>query len=197
MPPALLTIRRIAEALALPESTVRYYRDQFARHIPFSGRGRRRRYPDEAVAILRFVADAYAAGRRREEIEAELNERRDGASVPVAVLPAPLDPDGMAMLHQLATGEAARQEALWQLAQQVAHLGAALERQQVMLGEIVRRLEDGSRALPAPSAPPAAPAEDLAALRRELATERELVERLRRAKLDIERQLVRRERGEA
>src|SRR5258706_15353116 len=69
----LLTLKQLAEELHLPESTVRYYRDAFLDHIPSVGTGRRRRYPREAVAILRSIADDYAAGRQRKQIAAGMN----------------------------------------------------------------------------------------------------------------------------
>ena len=201
MPQPLWTIRKIADELGIPESTVRYYRDQFERQVPAVGRGRRRRYPEEAVAVLRFIAEAYAAGQQREDIAAALAEMRgdEPPDLPLAstTLPALRDPAMADALDRLVEGEAARQEALWQLAQQVSRIGEALEHQQATLQDIVRRIEDGARALPPPpaverrAAPPAPAAADGEALRQELDTERELVERLRRAKLDLERQLVR------
>jgi len=54
----LLTIADIAKRLELPESTVRYYRDRFAPYVPSVGEGRGRRYRPEALAVLRFIADA-------------------------------------------------------------------------------------------------------------------------------------------
>jgi DNA-binding transcriptional MerR regulator len=61
----LLTLRQVADELGVPESTVRYYRDAFLDHIPSVGTGRRRRYPPPAVAVLRSIAEGYAAGRSR------------------------------------------------------------------------------------------------------------------------------------
>ena len=61
----LLTVREIARELGLPESTVRYYRDAFAGYLPAVGTGRRRRYPLEAIPLLRVVADGYAQNRAR------------------------------------------------------------------------------------------------------------------------------------
>jgi len=199
MPHPLWTIRRIADELGVPESTVRYYRDQFERYVPAVGRARRRRYPEDAVAVLRFIAEAYATGRQRDDIAAALAEMR-GEAVPEprppSALPALRDPALSAALDHLVAGEAQRHEALWQLATQVSRLGEALEQQQATLRDIVQRFDDGSRALPPPPAverraqPPGPVPEDMEALRQELVTERELVERLRRAKLVLERQLV-------
>jgi DNA-binding transcriptional MerR regulator len=52
-----LTMAQIAQQLRLPESTVRYYRDKFSEWIPVVGEGRHRRYPPEAVEILRIIAN--------------------------------------------------------------------------------------------------------------------------------------------
>lgn len=202
MPPPLWTIRKIADELGIPESTVRNYRDQFEQYVPAIGRARRRRYADEAVTVLRFIAEAYAGGQHREDIAAALADMDMlGPQVPEArpagTLPALRDPAVSTALEQLMANETQRQEVLWQIAQQVSRLGEALEHQQATLADIVTRFENDSRSFPPPptverrAQPPVSVHEDLAALRGELDTERELVERLRRAKLELERQLVR------
>ena len=215
----LHTIREIAQELDLPESTVRYYRDAFPEHIATVGTGRRRRYPGEAIAVLRSIADGYARGQTREEIEAQLF----GGPPPTRARPkpraAPQQTDEL--LATILDGERERREAMWQIAREIVRLGEAIERQQVVLGEITEQLvAQANRTLP-PGAPveedavtpeepipagtaekaaqfetvPASPPsgamsqleQELRALQEELANERELVERLRRSKLDIER----------
>ncbi len=134
----MYTIREIARELALPESTVRYYRDAFVEHVPVVGTGRRRRYPADAVAILRLVAHGFATGKSREEIAAGLRGR-----------PRP------AVEHQppvLATRES----------------------------ELLEQVDD------APPAQLSELLEEMEALREQLEVERQLVERLRRSKLEIE-----------
>jgi DNA-binding transcriptional MerR regulator len=49
------TLKQIAADLGKPESTVRYWRDLFNDFIPCEGRGRTRRYPEEAAEVLRLV----------------------------------------------------------------------------------------------------------------------------------------------
>jgi DNA-binding transcriptional MerR regulator len=71
----LLTIAEIAKHLELPESTVRYYRDRFSAYVPAVGEGRSRRYRPEALAVLRFIADALRAGTPAEGVEAALQAR--------------------------------------------------------------------------------------------------------------------------
>lgn len=57
-----LTIAEIASRLELPESTVRYYRDRFTVYVPVTGKGRGRRYPEEAVEVFRTIADGLRSG---------------------------------------------------------------------------------------------------------------------------------------
>lgn len=71
----LMTIAEIAKHLELPESTVRYYRDRFAPYVPSVGEGRGRRYRPEALAVLRFIADALRSGVPAEDVEVALRAR--------------------------------------------------------------------------------------------------------------------------
>ena len=213
----LLTIRDVARELGLPESTVRYYRNAFAAYLPSVGTGRRRRYPAEAVPLFRLVAEGYAQNRPRLEIEQALSEtggERAAATRPAVPLPAlafGAEAGRDELLATVLDGERERREVMWQMAKELVRLGEAIERQQVVLGRLVeavggpvRSLVPGQAADPAGapgdghgrSASPAAQAvspDDFAGpaeldhLRQELARERELVERLRRSKLDIER----------
>lgn len=207
----LYTLRDIATELQLPESTVRYYRDAFAHHLATIGSGRRRRYPPEAVATLRLIALWYSEGRTREQIEHELSqldvpeirqrpprdsrphsglERRSGG----------MSADVGALLTELMDGERERRQAMWQMAREIVRLGEAVERQQATLIDMTDRLASLTEralppgrveeALPAPPTTPDAPIDvlrELDALREELANEKDLVERLRRSKLEIER----------
>ncbi len=51
------TLKDIAEAVTIPESTLRLYRDEFEEFLPVAGEGRRRRYPDTTAALLRQVVE--------------------------------------------------------------------------------------------------------------------------------------------
>ncbi len=220
---ALYTIREIARELALPESTVRYYRDAFVEHVPAVGTGRRRRYPADAVAILRSVAHGFATGKSREEIAAGLRGRPRPAvehQPPVLATREPPRISGLEydeLLTTVVNGERERREAMWKMAREIVRLGDAIERQHVVLGEITEKLANqADRSLTAGSPTPAAdlslaeasavddapPAQlselleemealreqhrEVEALREQLEGERELVERLRRSKLEIE-----------
>lgn len=158
----LHTIREIAQELQLPESTVRYYRDAFPEHIATVGTGRRRRYPVEATAVLRSIADGYARGQSRDEIEAELFGGPPPARARPRPRPAPQQTDEL--LATILDGERERREAMWQIAREIVRLGEAIERQQVILGQITQQLTaQANRALPpgAPAEEEAAPAEEL------------------------------------
>jgi len=222
----LLTLRQIADELGLPESTVRYYRDAFLDRVPFVGTGRRRRYPPEAVAVLRSIAERYAAGQTRVQIAASI-DASPAAGRAVAVRGGrtghALAIDEVTNLDLLAAildGEREQRDALWRLANEIVRLTDVLAGQDEVLSEIADRAGvpsaprlsagngrgavEGPVASPAeaatevPTAPAAAPAEptaggasairgDLDQLRRKLDEERELVERLRNAKLEFER----------
>ena len=114
-----------------------------------------------------------------------------------------VDPSRDAVIATILDGERERREAMWQMAREMFRLGETLERQQLLLSQLLERVVAGERALLVPPREPALPADreppggsresvassilELEALREELARERELVERLRRSKLDIER----------
>jgi DNA-binding transcriptional MerR regulator len=139
----LLTLRQVAQELALPESTVRYYRDAFLDHIPSVGTGRRRRYPPPAVAVLRSIAQGYAAGRSHERILHGL----DGmAPRPADVSLPPEQPrerqqgaaevSNLELLAAIVDGEREQRDALWHMAKEIVRLTEVLEGQERVLTEI-------------------------------------------------------------
>ena len=67
-----LTLKAIGEQLSIPEATLRFYRDRYADFIPCSGEGRTRRYPEAAMEVLKTIADLTKAGKKAEEITANL-----------------------------------------------------------------------------------------------------------------------------
>ncbi len=215
-----LTLRAIALALDIPESTVRYHRDTFADYLPVVGNGRRRRYPFTTVPLFRTIAAAYAEGLTRDEIvellaadgDKETPTTEPMVTYPVATPVLPRAGDGE-LLALVLDGERERREVMWQMAREIVRLGEAIERQHTVLGEVAGLLEQqATRSLPpardsadapAASAPDAAGLKDrLTHLRDELEKERQLVERLRRSKVEIEQRaaeaeaaLASRERG--
>lgn len=69
------TIKRLGELLDIPESTVRYWRDRFNEFIPYSGTGRKRRYPEEALEVLRFICDYSERSANAEDIKEALSAK--------------------------------------------------------------------------------------------------------------------------
>lgn len=67
-----LTIAEIASRLDLPESTVRYYRDRFNEFVPVIGKGRQRRYPEEAVNVFHSIAEGLRNGQTATMVEETL-----------------------------------------------------------------------------------------------------------------------------
>ena len=208
-----VTLREIARDMNLPESTIRYYRDSFSQYIPTVGLGRRRRYPADALELFRIISQGYAQNWSREDIEARLAEiaPANAGSPPAAPstslrlhrqTPAASQPTEELMATMM-DGERERRDVMWQLAREIVRMGEVLERQQMALMQITQHLDWGSRAIaPIPGLPmpylgpqgqaPGVPdetalAKELHGLREELQKERELVERLRRSKLEIER----------
>jgi DNA-binding transcriptional MerR regulator len=199
----LHTISEIARALDLPLTTVRYYRDTFAAYILAVGTGRSRLYPEETLAALRLVSESYSAGLDRDEIERRLVD--GAASHPtlpdVEVHHQLARADYRELVTSLLEGEQERRELLWQMVREISRFGQAIEQQHFVLNELVEHLaQRADRQLPPGSSRPGqvhepnpgtSPREethrdDIDELRRALANEQELVERLRRSKLDLE-----------
>jgi DNA-binding transcriptional MerR regulator len=140
----LYTLRQVAAELGLPESTVRFYRDAFLDHVPFVGLGRRRRYPAAAVAVLRSVAEGYAAGRSREQMlsamegspvhdAAVAGVSTGGARHPSAAV------TNLELLAAIVDGEREQRVALWQMAEELARLTEVLDGQEQVLIDIADR----------------------------------------------------------
>lgn len=212
----------LGRELGLPESTTRYYRDAFAQFVPSVGFGRRRRYPEEALATLRFIAGAFAEGRTRDEIARILAE--GGAPEPETADTADAatgfsTPIGRSsqVMNSLIDGEREQRELMWQMIRELSRFGDAIERQHFILSELVEHVfHNAEHQLPAAdngdvdevvvdadivSESDDAPSSmadresssshrDVEALRKALETERDLVERLRQSKLDLERRAV-------
>ncbi len=77
------SLREIGRMLGIPPSTVVYYRDRFESCLPRPvGRGRTRRYPQEALAVFGRIREMFEMNLSAEAVERELAARatvRDGA----------------------------------------------------------------------------------------------------------------------
>lgn len=79
-PVAYLSLREIGRRLNIPPSSVVYYKDRFAPFIPsHDGRGKRTRYPQEAVTIFKEIRTMFESNWSAEEIEQAL-ARKFGAA---------------------------------------------------------------------------------------------------------------------
>ena len=70
----LLTIADIARHFSLPESTARYYCKRFAPYMPVYGEGRRKRYRNSALDVIKAVLEAMRDTRTAAAVEALLAE---------------------------------------------------------------------------------------------------------------------------
>lgn len=78
----LLSLREIGRRLDVPPSSIVYYKDRFARFIPTAGgKGRRVKYPPEAVTLFKEIREMFERNLSAEEIEAHLSERDGYAGV--------------------------------------------------------------------------------------------------------------------
>lgn len=207
------SVRQMANELSLAESTVRYYRDTYAPFLVAVGSGPRRLYPVETLERLRVIKDSYAEGLDRTAIETLLGERRAPSAPSENGSTAVVQYDDI--LTTILDGERERQEAMWQVAQEIVRLGKVVERQQVLLGAIAEQVGasnqtfdlDGDEVELIPTGEAATidgkVEAELTALREQLENERDLVERLRRSKVDMERraaqaeELLAEQRGDA
>lgn len=71
-----LTIKQIAEELAIPESNLRYYRDKVSEFLASTGKGRKRRYSPEATDVFRTVIEMVRDGVSLEKIYVKLSNEK-------------------------------------------------------------------------------------------------------------------------
>jgi DNA-binding transcriptional MerR regulator len=133
----LLTLKQVAEELGLPQSTLRYYRNAYSDYVAAVGAGRRRRYPPQAVAVLRHIAQSYSAGKSRAAILLSL----DGTAATFAARrtggePSMEEVSNLDLLAAIVDGEREQREALWQMAREIVRLTEVLEGQERLLVEV-------------------------------------------------------------
>ncbi|WP_052507020.1 MerR family transcriptional regulator [Desulfonatronovibrio magnus] len=71
----LLSIKEIARRLKLPESNIRYYRDQYEHFLPSVGSGRMKRFKPESLQIFQDIAQAMRQKVPRQHIEHMLSSK--------------------------------------------------------------------------------------------------------------------------
>ena len=215
-----LSIREISRRTDVPESTLRYYRSLFPEHIPTHGSGRHRRHPEGAIPVFRLIAGMFASGESRAAVRREL-ERADGFErLEPTVTTGPQRDDRVAgsACYEIAIAEPARlpsrelEDLLTALLVRDRELASMHRELLEMVGQLIHALgrpatptafsEPAIAPPPQPgpvaeaAADPAADSLEIEQLRDSLARERETVERLRRARLELEQRLGRMEREE-
>lgn len=69
-----LSLREIGRRLNIPPSSVVYYKDRFAHFIPDAGgKGRRKKYPAEAITVFKEIRDMFDKNWSAEQIEETLS----------------------------------------------------------------------------------------------------------------------------
>lgn len=71
----LLSVAEIARRLSVPESTVHYWKNRFAQHLPSSGAGRQKRFRVEAVDVFRVIAEMFSLGHSAQDVMDALGKR--------------------------------------------------------------------------------------------------------------------------
>lgn len=71
----MYTFKQAAELAGLHENTARTYRDRFLEFFVCTGEGRRRRYPEEAVAILKLISEKVSQNLTQEQVQIELEQK--------------------------------------------------------------------------------------------------------------------------
>jgi DNA-binding transcriptional MerR regulator len=221
-----LSVREIARRTGVPESTLRYYRSLFAEYIPTVGAGRNRRHPEAAVSVFQIIAAMFAGGESRGTVRRELarGPLDDGPQVTRVVPDA--EPGVGRPRYEIAVAPPAQltsrdlEDLLTALLVRDRELAAMHRELLDMVGQLLHAIgrmagantatfDRPEMAIPAPpearpeTQPEARPAAsdgdalELEQLRDNLTRERETVERLRKARLELEQRLskLERERG--
>ena len=71
----LLSVAEIARRLSVPESTVHYWKNRFAQHLPSNGSGRQKRFRPEAVDVFRVIAEMFSLGHSAQDVMDTLAKR--------------------------------------------------------------------------------------------------------------------------
>lgn len=71
----LLSVAEIARRLSVPESTVHYWKNRFAQHLPSAGTGRQKRFRPDAVEVFRLIAEMFSVGHSAQDVMEALGKR--------------------------------------------------------------------------------------------------------------------------
>ena len=153
--------------------------------------------------MLRSIADGYSSGHTRSDITRVLTNEPGAVARMVPVRSGPAnravsldDVNNVDLLTAILDRDREQRDALWQMAKEIVKLTQVLESHDRVLTEIAGRagitMEGGHR-LESGDTPPAGKPDDTSSmdrLRADLEAERALVDRLREAKLQLERRAV-------
>jgi len=70
----VLSVAEIARELELPESTVHYWKNRFAQHLPSVGRGRQKRFRPEAVEVFATISRLLKEGHTARDVMDQLSQ---------------------------------------------------------------------------------------------------------------------------
>lgn len=70
----LLSVAEIARELEIPESTVHYWKNRFAQHLPSVGKGRQKRFKPEAVEVFGTIARMLKEGHTARDVMDSLSQ---------------------------------------------------------------------------------------------------------------------------
>nr|WP_321259662.1 MerR family transcriptional regulator [uncultured Pseudodesulfovibrio sp.] len=70
----VLSVAEIARELELPESTVHYWKNRFAQHLPSVGRGRQKRFKPEAIEIFGTISRLLKEGHTARDVMDQLSQ---------------------------------------------------------------------------------------------------------------------------
>lgn len=96
----VLSVAEIARELELPESTVHYWKNRFAQHLPSVGRGRQKRFRPEAVEVFAAISRLLKEGHTARDVMDQLARSyplQADAVPPSAAPAAPLAVDAASM----------------------------------------------------------------------------------------------------
>lgn len=120
----VLSVAEIARRLDVPESTVHYWKNRFAQHLPSVGQGRQKRFKPEAVEIFGTIAEMLGAGHPAGEVMDTLAQQY------------PLTPTAVTGAAPAQTGVSAGAPAI------TTGLEPAMQMAQAMGNEIARTIGD-------------------------------------------------------
>lgn len=70
----VLSVAEIARELELPESTVHYWKNRFAQHLPSVGRGRQKRFKPEAIEVFATISRLLKEGHTARDVMDQLSQ---------------------------------------------------------------------------------------------------------------------------